>query len=406
MTFPISPFHFVNAMERHWTLELKNAPSEGLKQLWIQLASAFGHQIMQHANQAANTKWQILQPPTGTGKTEGTIIYCSMLAPYPLAAHPGVLLVTRFKAEADNIAAKINRLVGRPDYAYSHYSDKNTEGAADALKNYPVLIITHSAYQRAFSLLDDKSCSRPQTYPLFHAWQDTGRMLVVIDEAFQIVKESQIHLDGLRFTFGAIPQTLRDAYPDETKVIADVITMMEAISATAVCKETIITKDSLIDAGGIDFSILRRALRTVRFDQQQERSDTAENAKLLAQHDARLQCLQDILDGHVYFAKIPNHGHTLNTSTLIVPPGVKGAVVLDATASFNVAYELFDRATVLPIPHGVRSYQNVTLHVNRGQNVGKLEMRRNPKKVLGPVMADLNNRIAGKKVVSVQPPHL
>ena len=397
MTTPISPYHFVTAMDRHWTTVLKNASSEGLRQVWQQLASTYGLQIMQHDNADASTQWQILQPPTGSGKTEGTMIYCSMLSTYPLNAHPGVLLVTRLKAEADNLAAKINQLTGRSDYAFSYHSDKNTENVLNTLKNYPVLIITHSAYQRAFGLLTDNSCPR-QTYPLFHAWQDTGRMLVVIDEAFQIVKESHIHLDGLRLNFGAIPQTLRDAYPQETKVIADVITMMETKWVMSVCKETVIPKHSLTEEDDIDFSRLRNALRTVRFDHQQNRSDTVENAKLLGQHDARLQSLQEILDGHVYYAKIPVKGHTLNTSKLIIPPGVKGAVVLDATASCNVVYELFSRATVLPAPNDVRSYQNVTLHVNRGQNVGKLSMRQNPKDVLKPVMDNLNQQLTGKKV--------
>src|SRR4051812_4314525 len=124
MTTPISPYHFVTAMDRHWTTVLNNASSEGLRQVWQQFASTYGLQIMQHDNAEASTQWQILQPPTGSGKTEGTMIYCSMLSTYPLDAHPGVLLVTRLKAEADNLAAKINQLTGRSDYAFSYHSDK------------------------------------------------------------------------------------------------------------------------------------------------------------------------------------------------------------------------------------------------------------------------------------------
>jgi hypothetical protein len=394
---PILPIHFVEKMNHRWTSSLKNASSESLKLLWRDMAAAFGLQIMQHNNPEKNTEWQILQPPTGTGKTQGTIVYCSMLAQYPLAAHPGVLLVTRLKADADRMAEELNRLTGQQDYAFSYHSDKHSEGLRETLENYPVLIVTHSAYQRAFSLLADQAHSS-QTYPLFHAWKDTGRMLVVIDEAFQIIKESQIDLDGIRITFAAIPQTLREKYPNETKAIAEVIKMMETKLTVEVCKETIIPKSVLADARGIDFSSLRAELRKVRFDLQQKRSDPDENSKLLTQHDGRVSDLQAILNGYMYYAKIPDKGHTLNTSTLIVPPGVKGAVVLDATASYNVIYELFDRATVLPIPRGARSYQNVTVYVNRGRNIGKVSMRRNPDEILKPVMDDLNERLKGKKV--------
>jgi hypothetical protein len=383
-------------MDRHWTSVLNNASSEGLKLVWRQLASAFGLQIMQHNNQETNTQWQIVQPPTGSGKTQGTIVYCSMLAQYPLADHPGVLLVTRLKAEADKIAAEVNRLSGRDDYAFSYHSDKNSDCSLQDLENYPVLIITHSAYERALRQLPDESHSK-QTHSLFHSWQDTGRMLVVIDEAFPIVKEYQIDLDGLRRTFAAFPQTLREIYTNETKVIAEVISMMETKLTGAVCKETIIPANS-IDVHEADFSRLRKALREVRFDLQQNRSDPDENLKLFQQHDDRIADLQRILDGHMYYARVPNGGHTLNTSVLIVPPGVKGAVVLDATASSNVVYELFHLAKVLPIPAGIRSYRNVTLYVNRGQNLGKLSMRKNPDDVLRPVMDDLNAHLVGKKV--------
>lgn len=101
----------------------------------------------------------------------------------------------------------------------------------------------------------------------------------------------------------------------------------------------------------------------------------------------------------MYYAKVPKHGHTLNTSRLAVPLNFKGAVVLDATASSNVTYELFKKASVWPIVSGVRSYRNVRLNVCRQINVGKLS---NEGDTLLPVIVDdLNQKIGRQDVLFV-----
>jgi hypothetical protein len=113
-------------------------------------------------------------------------------------------------------------------------------------------------------------------------------------------------------------------------------------------------------------------------------------------HDDRLRALDMIFKGWVYYAKVPNQGHTLNTARLLVPEEVKGAVVLDATATSNLIYQLFEHAKVVTPPPGVRTYRNVTLHVSRGHKVGKVAMRNDGDALITAVFQDLNQRLAGR----------
>ena len=73
----ISPLDFAKEMERYWIDQLGNISSEALRQVWMQLAGTFGSHI---GSFSPFESWTILQPPTGSGKTQGTIVYCKMLS--------------------------------------------------------------------------------------------------------------------------------------------------------------------------------------------------------------------------------------------------------------------------------------------------------------------------------------
>ncbi|CDL00152.1 protein of unknown function [Magnetospirillum gryphiswaldense MSR-1 v2] len=67
-------------MEKHWVETLGNASSDKLRAIWGQLAEAFGQAIGAHGTDDERT-WRVLQPPTGTGKTQGLCVYAAMLDP-------------------------------------------------------------------------------------------------------------------------------------------------------------------------------------------------------------------------------------------------------------------------------------------------------------------------------------
>lgn len=386
-------------MDEHWTTKLGNTSSDALRHCWRDLAGAFGRQICNHSDPEESSTWQVLQLPTGSGKSQGTAVYCSMLAAYPREMHPGILIVTRMKVEADQMAAAINQLSGRDGYAVSFHGDKDIDGMRQTLLQYPVVVITHKAYELALQRLQEDAPR--QSWGDFYEWNKTGRMLVVIDEALPLVSESKVDLDGLRRTFGAIPQTIRDLHPAAIQAISALVSLLEDKAEKKDGQEAIIPRCALAQDAKVDLIGLRKAMYEVRFDEQQNRSDLTENRTLFRQHDDRLQAVQDLLDSDMFHAKVPRFGHTLNSSKLLIPQRSKGAVVLDATASANVKYELFAKAKVWPVPQSVRSYANVKLNVNRQLNVGKIFLTKEAEQILPFVVDDLNRRLSNRNVFFV-----
>jgi hypothetical protein len=401
---PISPQAFVERMARHWTETLGNVVSEPLRAAWLQMATEFRRHILAHGDPARGTEWTVLQPATGSGKSQGTAVYCAMLSSVASAwEHPGVLIVTRRIEDADTMAETINGLAGQEDYARAYHSAAAGDGVLGRLREHPVLVITHRAYGLALDALGQEGTVR-RTWPFFHGWGAGERRLVIVDEALDIVEESRGELEGLRLTLASIPQRIRDQHVGAIDAIKAVIEILETMGAStansgAGISEAILLRQR-IDAGTVpDMTALRADLRSVRFDWQLRKSDQDLSRSQRAVHDDRLRQLDMIFRSWVYYAKVPGHGHTLNTARLLVPEEVKGAVVLDATATSNLIYQLFEHARVLPPPEGVRNYRNVTLHVSRGHKVGKVSMRKEGDQLVSAVFDDLRGRLSPNRSV-------
>ena len=69
--------------------------------------------------------------------------------------------------------------------------------------------------------------------------------------------------------------------------------------------------------------------------------------------------------------------HSLNSSRYLLPDGMPGVVILDATAHSNLLYALLEGTVyVVKVPGGIRDYGNVTLHVARtSAGLGKTKMK-------------------------------
>lgn len=389
----IDPATFSRDMERHWTQTLGNIANEPLKQTWHRIAKTLNEHIQNHGSPTASTRWSVLRPPTGSGKTQSVILYSAMLADLPHHDHPGILIVTRRIEDCEGIAKLINGLTENADYAVAYHSKSSLK--LDELKAYPVVVITHKAYENALDYLGDSASIR-QTWPYFHNWQIDTRKLVVIDECIDIVESNQAGLDGLRQTLAAIPETIREEHEGEINLIQEIINVLEQVSAMPGEKEDtlIIGKnhpyDEVYDISSVtDLSGLIAALKDVRFDLQNGKNDNLECKRLRQRHTKRLKDLQHILRSWSYFS-MDKGEHTLHTARLLVPEETKGAVVFDATADQNVLYELFNDSVIIPTPGGTRDYSNVTLHVSRGHSVGKNYMKTHAKKLCGELISELN----------------
>ncbi len=392
----VEPTRFVEAMTGHWQGALRNVPSEALKATWRQMATTFNDQIAA-CGTPLGQRWKVLQPATGTGKSQGTALYCSMI---PEINHPGVLIVTRLKCQADELAETINKLAGK-DIAAAFHSDSERHVASLAF--VPVLIITHRAYELGLDAINKGQPER-SNWSAFTTWEASSRKLVIIDEALDIVEEAQITAEDVRVLRSILPIDIAQRFPSQMAaldMVEQVLTKM-ALVAKAQEHEKVLWRGEMPLPEGLDFTPLRRALREVRLDHKLlRRTDLGENKRLAQRYDEIIKNVHLTLSNWNFYAKKMAQ-HTMNTARLIVPEDVTGAIVLDATASSNLIYQLFEeKADVLPAPANARRYDNVTLHVSKGHAVGKVAMAKVAPQEASKLLANLATTLGRDRKVFV-----
>lgn len=395
----VDPNTFVSAMSEHWSNRLGNVVSNALKDVWHLMATVFNRQIAD--SQDSKEEWQVLQPPTGTGKTQGLAVYCSMLKE---ENHPGVLIVTRLKAQADDLAKAINDRSGRP-VAIAKHSDNVV--SPEELKLIPVVIITHKAFEIGLDSVTRFSPS--QAWQAFHAFRNGRRGLVVIDEALDIIEAGRVDLEDVRLLRAIIPEEIRKDFKEELNVLENLESRLVSFAESEQDPEKV-HKDKIVstrgigggiaDLSNIDLSELRNALKHVRLDTCLSKvSDANENRRQQERFDKVLKSIQMALDQWSWYAKLGNK-HTFNSARVIVPEQGLGAVVLDATASSNLIYSLFEgRVSVRPVPKGARNYSNVTVHVSSGHRVGKNYLENNAALECPRLVSNIKQALGDKRKV-------
>ncbi len=115
---------------------------------------------------------------------------------------------------------------------------------------------------------------------------------------------------------------------------------------------------------------LRQALCAVHFEPALYNEDALETVAGI------LEDVEVMLDGYTYYYR-SGAQHSLNSSRYLLPHGMPGIVILDATAHGNLLYALLEGTVyVVPVPGGIRDYGNVTLHVARTvAGLGKTKMK-------------------------------
>lgn len=375
----VEPQEFVASMTNLW-IERKYAVSEPLKQCWQQLAETFNNHITGNNSHS----WSVLHPPTGTGKSQGLAKYCSMLS---LENHIGVLVVVRMKNDADELAKTINKMSNK-QIAISCHSENIVE--PEKMAATPVLIITHSAFEQALEISNK--------WEKITAWSGCKRKLTVIDEALNIVKNTQIQLDDLRIIRGHIPLQFVQKY---SKEIAILDTVIEKITACASDKNSRILERSYWgNVTGALFTDLKMVIKSIPWDTIILESRNEEEKQAISErHIKCLDKLEIILNGWCRYATKGTQ-HTLTTSRIILPKNMVNAVILDATAPLNPIYGMLDDAVkLIAPPKNIRSYRNVKLHVSTKHKVGKISLTEKGAKDAPLFMADLSKRIVNKRVL-------
>ena len=401
----VAPSVFAAAMSEHWTSTLGNVSSPALRAVWGQLAHTFNRQIAAHGTPEGQ-RWKVLQPATGTGKSQGLGVFCSML---PAEDHPGVLIVTRLKTQADDMAKLINDLTGNPGTALAYHGDNRVP--VEQLATAAVLVITHRAYEIGLDAIN-RGQPNASNWCRYHEWQGGKRKLVVIDEALDIIEEAQIDLNRVKVTRAVIPFEVAEKFPAQMQAIQTLEELLVTIARMAKeqkdqqqgqpAKERVLSRGELPMPTDFDMTGLRRALKDLRLDRTILRMDDQQaNRKLIVQYDTVLKDIETTLSNWSwYYKKLKDH--TMNTARLIVPDDIEGACILDATASSNLIYQLFDsKVDVIPVPSNARSYSNVKLHISMGHAVGKTTLREKGKDEAPKLLAAIKDTLGADRKVLV-----
>lgn len=237
----------------------------------------------------------------------------------------------------------------------------------------------------------------------------------MVDEALDIVEEAFVTYGDVRSLIAALPDDFVAEDGPQMQVINKVAHVLKTITHDAQdlskrgtpASETMLRMSGDKLAEAFDLVPLRQALRSSRLDLKLARkSDKDERQRLYMAADRVLKGIQATLESWAWYSK-KQFGHAINTARLIVPDDAPGAVILDATASSNLIYALFeDRVDVLPVPSKARRYDNVTLHTARGFAVGKGSMVRKvngddnaPGTEGNKLMSDLQSRLGTDRKV-------
>ena len=374
---------FVEEMSRLWTDDFSNHLNPTLKENWEILCHAFNAYLT-----GIHKGWSHIPLPTGAGKTQGLTLYSAMLSHLPNSLHSGILIVTRLKTDCDLISNNINKWGVRPT-AVSYHSDVEME--RDELSKFPVVVITHKAYQNALKVVrtEDKfeTC-----FHEFLDWNGGLRALTVIDEYLDCVEHHRVTDQRVSTICSNIPESLATKYEEEFLFLSE---LSYKFNQFKVKRKTMTVLESLQLAFEVDSvpyleSLVEEYELYTKRVCSRKRTTPAAKA-YLRQTLKTLKAVSAMVNTWVFYAK-EGRLSTLNTANLLIPIQLlkKGAVILDATAEQNeVMRKLFPECMEIPVLKGSRSYTNFKLNVAYGYRVGKEFLAVNAGKVAKEVMKAL-----------------
>src|SRR5262249_42397896 len=163
----ISPDTFVGAMRAKWA-GYGNGDSPALNPGWQQVCRRLEGQV-----DKPSLPRPVIPAELGAGKTTCAKLWCSML---PRQGHPGVLIVVRTVAQAEEYACDINTWAEAP-VAFAYHSELRPRPDLDTLCRYPVVVICHRNYELA---LDNLLVEEPERYEGLMQFGAEQRGLVIV----------------------------------------------------------------------------------------------------------------------------------------------------------------------------------------------------------------------------------
>ena len=149
----------------------------------------------------------------------GAVVYSGLQAEHNATAAPGVkpvgiMIVTRLKAQADEVVSDINAYVGRHVAVADHTDSRATP---EQFHESDIVVITHAAYTRAKETLSGVNADR---WHRLTRWRGGRRLLTIIDEALaNVVEHTQLKLDELSRVTGRIAHEMRLSHAVEVDAL-------------------------------------------------------------------------------------------------------------------------------------------------------------------------------------------
>lgn len=389
--------HFIETMTQRF--QLRPCPN-GLLEGWHQLEQAVTAATDRH-------QWQIIQWPTGTGKTEALTVLCSTLG---LEDHSAALIITKFTDEADEIVRKINDQSGLTLASAAHGKASMTE---QAMTESRVLVITHEAYRLALREAHDRPDSSTRL-DLYHRHHHGTRDWIIIDEAFNWIDSYEADLDDLSAMCAALSAHVRNEQLDNLQSLVSAIRTDYEITVS----DRLLPEEASNVLASIDFDHLKAIIK----DAPTEAIELWRNANLHRRTEKAISSRTEIrfttfkseylallgrLDaikriGSCWLSQRRSRIR-LHSSRLLLNTNQPCGVILDATASIDLTYDLLgDRVAILPRPKNMRTYGNVRVHVSRPHHVGKDQLAKNAATEWPTLARELSGKIsAGSKILTI-----
>lgn len=313
-------------------------------------------------------KWDVLCLPTGIGKTEALSVYCALIEELEQC---GVLLVNRTIDQANKLADSINRIAEQSRALAAHSeAAQNEENQRGAL----ILSITHAGIDQAIlDNINGRSAGADVRY--LDNWRHGRRRLIVIDEAFPIVRSFSLAQHDLGVLNGVLRNAIHPGLRKMDEFTAKLLTEMKRIRDCVAPDDAFLSDELMEQMSELTFSDVRADFNTITSDDLLSfSSKDLDPRSTLKACRATIETLSQMKRiGRAFTTKLGNV-ITISASEPSIPDAL-GGVILDATASKDERYKLVDgRFSVHRPKVRLRNYSNVTLWVARDQRVGKCHL--------------------------------